>query len=110
MSPARDRLSDMKDNLEDLVDKWHDSENKMSLHEFLGMTELEYAVWVEFDIKPGDAIPLKTFLELRSDAYRWANDADRYLEENRRYKEAVSEIRAVAEEDWITDVLDRNNV
>ncbi|QNN98282.1 hypothetical protein SEA_LILMARTIN_31 [Streptomyces phage LilMartin] len=96
--------------LEDLVDKWHDSESSLSLHEFLGMTEEEYSVWVEFDILPNEQIPRDKFLALRKDAYRWADDADRYKETNDRYREAVSELRAVAEDDWITDILDRNNV
>jgi hypothetical protein len=111
MSPACDILSDMnREELDDLVDKWHDSDTKMSLHEYLGMSREEYAVWTEFDILPDEEITREKFLALRSDAYRWANDADNYLTENRRYKEAVSELRAVAEDDWITDILDRNNV
>lgn len=98
--------------LEDLVDKWHDSDTKMSLHEFLGMTEEEYSVWVEFDILPNEEIPRDKFLALRKDAYRWANDADNYLSENRRYKEAVSELRLLEspEKDDIEEILDRNNV
>lgn len=102
----------MNEELDDLTDKWHDSESNLSLREYLGMTELEYAVWVEFDIAPGDNIPLETFLGLRSDAYRWANDADNYLTENRRYKEAVAELRLMENPDAedIRDCLDRNNV
>lgn len=99
-----------REELDDLVDKWHDSDTGVSLHEYLGMTELEYSVWCEFDILPDEDIPREKFLALRSDAYRWANDADNYLTENRRYKEAIAELRAVAEDDWITDCLDRNNV
>jgi hypothetical protein len=99
-----------REELDDLVDKWHDSDTKVSLHEYLGMSREEYSVWVEFDILPDEPITREKFLALRSDAYRWANDADNYLTENRRYKEAVSELRAVAEDDWITDVLDRNNI
>lgn len=102
----------MNEELDDLVDKWHDSKSELSLSEYLGMTELEYSVWVEFDIAPGDNIPLQAFLDLRSDAYRWANDADNYLTENRRYKEAVSELRLLEnpERDDIQEILDRNNV
>ncbi|QJD50779.1 hypothetical protein KNV00_gp029 [Streptomyces phage Bmoc] len=102
--------------LEDLVDKWHDSESSLSLHEFLGMTEEEYSVWVEFDILPNEEIPRDKFLALRNDAYRWANDADNYLTENRRYKEAVRELRSFDKYDGevdpeeIHDILDRNNV
>lgn len=102
----------MNEELDDLVDKWHDSKSELSLSEYLGMTELEYSVWVEFDIAPGGNIPMDTFLGLRSDAYRWANDADNYLTENRRYKEAVSELRLLEnpERDDIQEILDRNNV
>lgn len=97
------------------MDKWHDSDTKMSLHEFLGMTEEEYSVWVEFDILPDETIPREKFLALRKDAYRWANDADNYLSENRRYKEAVSELRLISnyediDADYIHGILDRNNV
>lgn len=111
MSLACDILSDMnREQLDDLVDKWHDSDTKMSLHEYLGMSREEYAVWTEFDILPDEQIPRDKFLALRSDAYRWANDADRHLEENRRYRRVIEDLRAVAEDDWITDLLDRNNV
>lgn len=102
----------MNEELDDLVGQWHDSDKQVSLHEYLGMSWEEYAVWAEFDIAPGDNIPLQTFLGLRSDAYRWANDADRYLEENRRYKEAIEEIRLMEDPDAesIRDCLDRNNI
>jgi hypothetical protein len=101
--------------LEDLVDKWHDSDTGLSLHEFLGMTEEEYSVWVEFDILPNEEIPRDKFLALRNDAYRWANDADNYLSENRRYRNAVSELRMLSnyddiDADYIHGILDRNNV
>jgi len=101
--------------LEDLVDKWHDSESKLSLHEFLGMTSEEYSVWVEFDILPDEEIPREKFLALRKDAYRWANDADNYLSENRRYRDAVSELRMLSnyddiDADYVQGILDRNNV
>lgn len=98
------------------MDKWHDGESKLSLHEFLGMTEEEYSVWVEFDILPDEEIPRDKFLALRKDAYRWANDADNYLTENRRYKEAVRELRSFDKYDGEVDpeeihaILDRNNV
>jgi hypothetical protein len=35
-----------KEEIDDLVDEWHGSETKMSLHEFLGMTEEEYNRWI----------------------------------------------------------------
>lgn len=116
MSPACDILSDMnREQLDDLVDKWHDSDTKMSLHEYLGMSREEYAVWTEFDILPDEEIPREKFLALRKDAYRWANDADNYLSENRRYKEAVSELRMLSnyddiDADYVQGILDRNNV
>lgn len=119
MSPCH--YGDMnREQLDDLVDKWHDSESKVSLHEYLGMTREEYAVWTEFDILPDQDIPKEKFLALRKDAYRWANDADNYLSENRRYKEALEQIRtlmglSLPDEGWIRsdevqEILDRNNV
>lgn len=35
------------DEIDDFVDEWHDSDNKQSLSEFLGMTNDEYALWIE---------------------------------------------------------------
>jgi hypothetical protein len=104
-----------REQLDDLVDKWHDSDTKMSLHEYLGMSREEYAIWTEFDILPDEEITRDKFLALRSDAYRWANDADNHLTENRRYKEAVSELRQLTnydeiDADYIHGILDRNNV
>lgn len=33
--------------IEDFIDLWHDSNDKQTLPEFLGMTDSEYALWVE---------------------------------------------------------------
>jgi hypothetical protein len=35
------------DEMDDLIDKWHESEGNQPLHEFLGMTWEQYAHWVE---------------------------------------------------------------
>lgn len=37
-----------RDDMDDFIDAWHDSgdEEQRPLHEFLGMTEEEYAVWM----------------------------------------------------------------
>ena len=35
------------DDIDDLVELWHTSETGMPLHEFVGMTELGYATWME---------------------------------------------------------------
>ncbi|PCH66973.1 MAG: hypothetical protein COC06_12000 [Bacteroidales bacterium] len=33
--------------IDDYIDQWHDSDTKLLLHEFLGMTRKEYALFVE---------------------------------------------------------------
>lgn len=33
--------------IDDKIDEWHKSDSNLPLHEFLGMTEEEYAKWVE---------------------------------------------------------------
>ncbi len=33
--------------VDDYIDSWHDSDSNMPLHEFLGMTKAEYALYVE---------------------------------------------------------------
>ena len=33
--------------MDDFIDKWHEGGEDQELHEFLGMTEQEYDVWVE---------------------------------------------------------------
>jgi hypothetical protein len=35
-----------RDDLDDRIDAWHRSDSKQPLHEFLGMTEAQYAAWV----------------------------------------------------------------
>jgi hypothetical protein len=35
------------DEIDDYVDRWHDSDSTLELHEFLGMTLQEYAAWVK---------------------------------------------------------------
>jgi hypothetical protein len=34
-------------DMDDFIDAWHESADDMPLHEFLGLTEHEYALWVE---------------------------------------------------------------
>ena len=33
--------------IDDHVERWHESDSSLGLHEFLGMTQEEYAWWVE---------------------------------------------------------------
>ena len=35
------------DQVDDWIDKWHDGDSKLGLHEFLGMTQDEYALFVK---------------------------------------------------------------
>lgn len=37
------------DEIDDYVEKWHDTDTDISIYEFLGMTEEEYLLWVEND-------------------------------------------------------------
>jgi hypothetical protein len=38
----------VQDEIDDFVDEWHDDEqDDRALHEFLGMTQQEYELWVE---------------------------------------------------------------
>lgn len=111
-----------KEELDTKIEEWHESDSEMDIHEYLNMTREQYSLYVEFDILPGDSIPVNTFMQLRKDAYRWANDADNRLEENRRYAAAVQEIRGLVahlespqidEEIYphqLTEILDRHNV
>ena len=35
------------DEIDDFVDRWHDSDSDLELSEYLGMTDIEYKTWVE---------------------------------------------------------------
>ncbi|MBP6740189.1 MAG: hypothetical protein KA146_09360 [Leptospiraceae bacterium] len=35
------------DDIDDFIDKWHESESSLTLHEYLGMTHDEYKLWLE---------------------------------------------------------------
>ncbi len=37
------------EEIDDYVKEWHDSDTEMTIHEFLGMTQEEYFLWVEND-------------------------------------------------------------
>lgn len=41
-------------DINDKIDLWHDGENEVSLPEFLGMTDSEYASFVAGSVKEGD--------------------------------------------------------
>jgi len=32
---------------DDKIDEWHNSDSKISLHEYLGLTEEEYKIWLK---------------------------------------------------------------
>jgi hypothetical protein len=34
------------DDIDDCIDQWHESESELELHEYLGMTQHEYILWV----------------------------------------------------------------
>lgn len=34
------------DDVDDFVERWHESDSSMSLHEYLGMSWDDYALWV----------------------------------------------------------------
>ena len=50
-----------QDDIDDFVDQWHDGDASCSLAEFLGMSDDEYALWVE---KPS---ALSLILQLKID-------------------------------------------
>lgn len=60
----------MPDDIDDFIDAWHASSEDIGLAEFLGMTEEEYAVWVE---KP-DGL---SFVLARKTAMGRANERER---------------------------------
>jgi hypothetical protein len=36
----------LSDEIEDFVEKWHNSESDLEIHDFLGLTFQEYSLWV----------------------------------------------------------------
>ena len=46
---SRGNIGIMKteEEINDLIDKWHDGDSEMALHEYLGMTWDEYKLFVE---------------------------------------------------------------
>lgn len=43
-----------KENIDDLIDHWHESKSSQKLHEFLGLTWEEYKRYVETDKLPDE--------------------------------------------------------
>ena len=37
----------LPDEIDDFVDRWHEGDSDLSIHEFLGMTREEYLSWVK---------------------------------------------------------------
>ena len=37
----------LPDDIDDFVDKWHESDSDLPIHEYLGMTRDEYLSWVK---------------------------------------------------------------
>lgn len=40
------QITDPKDEIDDYVDEWHESTSALPLHEYLGLTQQEYELWV----------------------------------------------------------------
>lgn len=36
----------LPDDIDDFIDSWHEEDNDLSLHRYLGMTRSEYSLWV----------------------------------------------------------------
>lgn len=49
------------DEMDDMVDAWHDGEGNETIWEFMGMTQTEYASWVETCVIP------QSYLDRRSE-------------------------------------------
>jgi len=43
-----------KDNIDDLIDSWHESDTEQKLHEYLRLTLEQYSQWVETNKLPDD--------------------------------------------------------
>ncbi|UVI31010.1 hypothetical protein [Paenibacillus spongiae] len=39
----------LQEEIEDYIEEWHESNSTEEVYEYLGMTEEEYAIWVEND-------------------------------------------------------------
>jgi len=43
-----------KENIDDLIDEWHEGNSEQKLHEFLGLTEEQYAHYVKTNELPNN--------------------------------------------------------
>jgi hypothetical protein len=41
-----------KENIDDLIDEWHESNSELPLHEYLGLTWEQYKHWIKSDELP----------------------------------------------------------
>lgn len=79
------------DGIDDVIDRWHDQPGGKPLHEFLGMTEREYALWA------ADSSVLPAIVRIR------ANNKclDDLLEEFRQQMPAEALTSSKALSDWL---------
>lgn len=47
---TREKLTN--ENIDDFIEKWHESSEEIELHDFLGWTKEQYAHWVKTDELP----------------------------------------------------------
>ncbi|QMP84162.1 putative ribonuclease [Streptomyces phage Coruscant] len=84
----------LRDKIDDLIEEWHDmypDDNAVvSLHDFLGLTWKEYALFTEWDVLPGESVSYDKFEEMRDS--RLAAFKDRT-----RYRDAIDEITSYVE-------------
>lgn len=98
-----------RDKIDDLIEEWHDmypdDDAVVSLHDFLGLTWKEYALFTEWDVLPDESISYEKFEEMRDSrlkAYR----------ELSKYRDAVEEIVSYVEPtaELIREILDDHGV
>jgi hypothetical protein len=86
-----------RDKIDDLIDEWHDmypdDDAVVSLHDFLGLTWEEYAIFTEWNVLPEETIDYDKFSELRNRLARLSKQLVRCSDELNSHKEVVKHIR-----------------
>lgn len=91
-----DKMS-RRDKIDDLIEEWHDmypnDDAVVSLHDFLGLTWEEYAIFTEWNVLPEETVDYETFAEARNRLARLAKNLMRCSEELNAHKEVLKHIR-----------------
>jgi hypothetical protein len=95
-----------KEEIDDKIDEWNSKRSLLSLPDYLGMSWMQYSLYVEYGLIPEQPIDLNVFLDLRAKKNLAVEEAEILRNKNHRFGCAIDSIKrlmneSLSNEGWI---------